>query len=144
MSDGYLTVDEVVESVKGFEPSDKSKKAIEGFIQDESSIVDSILSQRYQLPIKEDDYSEAYRTIKAIVRYAVLVRLELFLKIKTTDKKGSQGILDSAKFQKKYEMMITMIEKGTLQLKGVPRAEGLVSFSFPKRQYCDQSEGHNW
>ena len=132
----YLSAAEVLASVKSLSSSGLSAEVLNPFIADETCIVEGILRQRYRLPIEADN-SAAIGIIKAIVRYRVLVRLELYLKIQSTGKKGSQEVLDASKYYKMAEAELKKIMEGSLQLPNVERVSDLVSYDFPEKNFPD-------
>lgn len=130
----YLTVDEVLTSVKSLTQSGINQAAVTTMIQDESCLVDGVLAQRYKLPIEETNIS-ALNIVKAVVRYRVLVRIELYLRIKSTSKKGEQEVLDASKYHMKADKELERLQQGHLQLPNVARVDDLVAFSFSERVY---------
>lgn len=130
----YLTVDEVLTSVKSLTQSGINQAAVTTMIQDESCLVDGVLAQRYKLPIDESNVA-AINIIKAVVRYRVLVRIELYLRIKSTSKKGEQEVLDASKYHMKADKELERLQQGHLQLPNVARVDDLVAFSFSERVY---------
>ena len=101
----YLTVEEVLLSVKGLELSKAlTEEQVQLMIDDETAIVHGQLSHRYVLPIEEkEETKNAMALLKGIVRYRVLCRLELFLKIAGTQSKTSQAIIDKMKVAHLYK-----------------------------------------
>ena len=139
----YLTKEELLRSVKNLSGTSITDESFTDIITDESCIVNGILGQRYKLPIPTTNEA-AYGIVKAIVRYRCLVRIELFLKVKSSTKKGSQEVIDAASFSKEIKQLNMDLKEGTLQLPGVERVDNLVAYNFPEGEYRDFGEGPNW
>ena len=140
----YLTVADVLLSVKGLELSDVLTEAqIQLMIDDETAIVNGQLSHRYKLPIEEKEETDNARAIlKGIVRYAVLCRLELFLNLSGKQSKTSQAIIDKMKAGDMYKDRIKKILSGEIHLDGVDIVEQVVSYDFRETTYSE--EYPNW
>ena len=140
----YLEVSEVLLSVKGLKLSDAlTEEQIQIMIDDETAMVHGQLSHRYKLPIEDkDETANAMAILKGIIRYRVLCRLELFLKITGKESKNSQAIIDKMKVGNLYSEGIKKILDGEISLDGVDIVDNLISYEFKESQYSEKY--HNW
>lgn len=145
----YLTVDEIVDSVKGFSlAKDGSKsgvfsKHIQIMIDDETAMVNGLLSHRYVVPIDKDneDTKNAFNIVKSIVRYRVLCRLELFLNLQG-EENSSQAIVDAMKISSMYKEASRKLLKGELLLDNVPLVDNIIASNFPESRFSNDRP--NW
>ena len=145
----YLTVDEIVDSVKGFSlaregsSSGVFSKHIQIMIDDETAMVNGLLSHRCVLPISSDDakLQNAFNIVKSIVRYRVLCRFELFLNLQGDDS-SSQAIVDTMKVSSMYKEASRKLLKGELILDNVPLVDNIVASNFPESRFSNDRP--NW
>ena len=138
----YLTTDEIIKSIKGLVLATNSASTgitsenIQIMIDDETAMVNGILSHRYVLPIDKDDPASknAFNIVKSIVRYRVLCRLEMFLNLKG-DSQSSQAIVDSLKMSSMFKEASRKILKGELVLDGVEIVDNVVAGNFPDSRF---------
>lgn len=141
----YLTVNEILLSVKGLALSEVlTEEQIQLMIDDETAMVNGQLSHRYVMPIDSEDekVKNAFNIVKGIVRYRVLCRLELFLKISGNQSKDSQAIIDKMKVGSLYKEAIEKILDGRITLDGVDIVDNVVAYDFKETRYSE--EFLNW
>ena len=105
----YITVDDVLKSVKTTAQTTELTEAVENFIEEEEAILDGLLAYKYKLPIPSTDATvDARRILRGVVAYKVLTRVEMFLNIQGEE---GQAIVDKATYWGMYKNTINMIAK---------------------------------
>lgn len=147
----YITPEEVTAGVRNLSNQGVvSSELLSNIIDDGASEINNSLAGIYNMPIPdapeqgEDKYKEARRSLKTLLFYYCMVRLELFMKVKggseaefyqaMSDRKAYRSLYD-----KKLEALLTLRES-------LPKIEvkELTNYDFPKSQFNDYDNGPNW
>ena len=132
----YLQASDIYLSVKALPEDEDLTNTINEFIKDEEAMVNGTIANRYKLPIKkETETKDALGIMKAIVRYKVLARLEMFLKLQARNPKQGQAVADKMSYLEMYKDGLEKIMDGKLSLNNVPLIENYVASSFPAAKF---------
>ena len=147
----YITPAEVVANVKNLSNQGTvNDTLLETFISAGAEEINSALESIYEMPLPpvpeggEDPYPRARQTLKTLLLYYCMVRLELFLNIKAGfDEFMWQSVTNRRAYEKMYREKLERLMKLVEKLPGVPGKQ-LVESSFPKSKFKDYNEGYNW
>ena len=144
----WLTAQQIVDSVRSLQLSDNLTRAVvDEMIVDEQAVIAGQLTQRYTLPQDlgtNPRYTAALSILKRALRFAVLVRIELFLKVTGVDNDKTQEAADKESYKKMYNEMMKRLREGVILLPDIDLKPSIVAGRFPERQFHDRVERPNW
>ena len=149
----YITPEQVLANVKGIPNTGESElttEVIQGFIDDGASDINAKLNNIYVLPLptlevgQDDPYPVARASLKTLLLYYCLVRVELFMNIQSDmEQMQMQSVTNRAVYKKMYDEKLMKIMTLKEPLPDVP-VRSVVQSSFPPAGYNDINQGHNW
>ena len=148
----YITTSEVIGNIRGLSNKGHFNDArLQTFIDSGAAEINNRLSSIYEMPIPDapteegavDKYASARESLKTLLLYYCMVRIELFAELKPNEASMMQAITNRKAYEKLYMDKLDNILTMTESLPGVDVRQ-LVEYNFPESRYNDYDEGPNW
>lgn len=146
----YTTPEEVLANVKGIDNQgveEITTELIQTFIDEGAAEINGKLDSIYVMPLPDppaqgqDPLASARASLKSLLKYYCLVRLELFTNITPDEDEYGQSLVDKKSYESMYMAKLDGLLMMEETLVGVEKRP-LVESSFPPSQF--DSKGPQW